>query len=81
MKSKTEHFSQGSIIADSHKPAQGLMVITSGLVHVELPIDSEDADEESKTDSEKTVLYVFERGYACNVPPVVILLVQKASIL
>jgi hypothetical protein len=78
LKSKTKHFSQGSIIADSHEPAQGLMVITSGFVNVELPIDSEDADEESQTDGGRTVLYVFTRGCACNVLPVVILLVQKA---
>ena len=30
MRSETRYFSAGTIIADSHEPAQGLMVITSG---------------------------------------------------
>lgn len=56
------HYSEGSIIADSHEDANGLMVITSGYVNVELPMDSEEADEENKTDNGKTTLYVFGRG-------------------
>ncbi len=64
LKSKTIHFSQGSIIADSHESAKGLMVITSGFVNVELPMDSEEADEENKAEDGRTVLYVFGRGYA-----------------
>jgi hypothetical protein len=64
LKSKTKHFSEGSIIADSHELAQGLMVITSGYVNVELPIDSEEADEENRDADGRTVLYVFGRGYA-----------------
>jgi hypothetical protein len=68
LKSKTKHFSQGSIIADSHEPAQGLMVITSGYVNVELPMDSEEADEENRTDDGKTLLYVFGRGYVSTLP-------------
>jgi hypothetical protein len=40
-----------------------LMVITSGLVGLELPLDSKDADEENmKDDGGKTLLYVFRRG-------------------
>jgi len=62
LRSKTLHFSQGSIIADSHESAQGLMVITSGFVNVELPIESDEADEENKSDTGRTVLYVFGRG-------------------
>lgn len=62
MKSKTKYFSQGSIIADSHQHANGLMVITSGYVNVELPMDSEEADEEHRKDDGKTLLFVFGRG-------------------
>ena len=36
LKSKIMHFAQGSIIADRHEAAKGLMVITSGYVNVEL---------------------------------------------
>ena len=32
-------------------------------VGAELPIDSDDADKENKTENGKTLLYVFERGY------------------
>lgn len=64
MKSETKYYSEGSIIADSNQPATGLMVITSGFVNVELPMDSMEADEEnSKQDGTgKTLLFVFGRG-------------------
>jgi hypothetical protein len=67
IKSKTIHFCEGSIIADSHQEATGLMVITSGLANVELPMDSTDADEENRrvgNGNGRTLLYVFGRGYA-----------------
>ena len=38
------------------------MVITSGLVNVELPMDSEEADQENQTENGTTHLYVFSRG-------------------
>ena len=60
MKSSTRYFSAGSIIADSHEQATGLMVITSGSVGVELPLDSPEADAENG----KTLLYVLGRGCA-----------------
>jgi hypothetical protein len=63
LKSKTMYFARGSIIADSHESAKGLMVITSGYVNVELPMDSEEADEENKRENGLTHLYVFSRGY------------------
>ena len=62
MKSKIKYFSKGSIIADSHESSTGLMVITSGKVGLELPMDSEEADEENKKADGKTLLYVLERG-------------------
>ena len=62
MRSETKYYSEGSIIADSHEPAVGLMVITSGFVNVELPMDSEEADEETSKDDGRTLLYVFGRG-------------------
>jgi hypothetical protein len=37
------------------------MVITSGIVNVELPMDSRDADEENQNNG-RTLLYVFGRG-------------------
>ncbi len=61
LKSKTKYFAQGSIIADRHDSAKGLMVITSGFVNVELPMDSEEADEENRSYG-LTHLYVFGRG-------------------
>ncbi len=63
LKSKTMYFAEGSIIADSHEAAKGLMVITSGFVNVELPMDSEEADEENRAENGKTQLFVFGRGY------------------
>jgi hypothetical protein len=64
LQSETKYFSQGSIIADSREVATGLMVITSGHVGVELPMDSDEADEENRAPSGKTLLYVFSRGSA-----------------
>jgi hypothetical protein len=62
MRSTIMYFSEGSIIADSHEKAKGLMVITSGHVGVELPIDSAEADEENRKPGGKTLLFVFGRG-------------------
>ena len=64
MNSETHYFAKGTIIADSHEQATGLMVITSGHVDVELPIDSaEAAEENSKRDGGgKTLLFVLGRG-------------------
>jgi hypothetical protein len=63
LKSKTKYFSKGSIIADSREPAKGLMVISSGFINAELPMDSDEADEENRDPNGKTLLYVFGRGY------------------
>ncbi len=68
LQSETKYFSQGSIIADSREAATGLMVITSGHVGVELPMDSDEADEEHRTPGGKTLLYVFTRGSAAHIP-------------
>ncbi len=62
LRSTTKYFSEGSIIADSREAAKGLMVVTSGQVGVELPMDSEEADEENRREDGKTLLYVFSRG-------------------
>ena len=62
MKSETKYFSEGTIIADSHEQARGLMVITSGFVNAELPLDSEDAVEENSKSDGRTLLFVFGRG-------------------
>ena len=62
LKSKTLYFAQGSIIADRREAAKGLMVITSGYVNVELPMDSDEADEENRRADGITHLYVFGRG-------------------
>ena len=63
LKSKIMYFAQGSIIADRHEAAKGLMVITSGYVNVELPLDSDEADEEHRREDGLTHLYVFGRGF------------------
>ena len=62
MRSTVHYFSEGSIIADSREKAKGLMVITSGHVGVELPMDSAEADEENRKPDGKTLLFVFGRG-------------------
>jgi hypothetical protein len=62
MKSQTKYFAEGSIIADCHEPATGLMVITSGFVNVELPMDSDEANIENSKPNGRTLLYVFGRG-------------------
>ena len=64
MLSSTRYFSEGSILADSRELSQGVMVITSGHVGVELPMDSAEADEENKKNNGRTLLYVLRRGYA-----------------
>ena len=39
-------------------------------IGAEVPIDSEEADEENRSAKGKTLLYVFERGYAgIELPP------------
>ena len=63
IKCETKYFSEGSIIADSRELATGLMVITSGFANVELPMDSEEADEEHSKPDGKTLPFVFGRGY------------------
>jgi hypothetical protein len=60
--STTRYYAEGSLIADSRELAEGLMVITSGKVGVELPMDSEEADEENGKQSGNTMLYMFRRG-------------------
>ena len=62
LKSTTRYFSSGSLIADSRELAKGLLVITSGTVGVELPMDSSEADEENKRPGGKTLLYVLRGG-------------------
>jgi hypothetical protein len=63
MTSTSKYFAEGSLIADSRETANSLMVITSGQVGVELPMDSAEADEENKSPNGKTLLYIFGRGY------------------
>lgn len=62
LRSEMRYFPSGSIIADSHDPCDGLMVILSGLVGVEIPLDSKEADESNRDGKLKTLLYVFGRG-------------------
>ncbi len=69
LQSTTRYYAQGSIIADSREVATGLVVITSGRVGVELPMDSDEADEENRTEGGSTLLYVFSRGYAALLTP------------
>ncbi len=61
--SSTRCYSEGSLIADSRELADGLMVIKAGQVGVELPMDSEEADEENSKQDGRTLLYVFGRGW------------------
>eukprot|EP00291_Cryptomonas_curvata_P024939 CAMPEP_0172173548 /NCGR_PEP_ID=MMETSP1050-20130122/13127_1 /TAXON_ID=233186 /ORGANISM="Cryptomonas curvata, Strain CCAP979/52" /LENGTH=407 /DNA_ID=CAMNT_0012845339 /DNA_START=2406 /DNA_END=3629 /DNA_ORIENTATION=- len=64
MKSETRYFPAGAIIADSRENANGIFVVTSGQVAAELPMDSEEADEEKQKSgaAANTILYVFGRG-------------------
>ena len=62
LRSSTKYFSEGTIIADSRELSKGLMVITSGQVGVELPMDSKEADEENSKLDGTTLLYIFGRG-------------------
>ncbi len=61
--SKTKYYSAGSLIADSRELATGLMVITSGSVGIELPMDSIEADEENSKPNGTTLLYILGRGW------------------
>jgi hypothetical protein len=62
LRSSTRYFSVGSLIADSCELANCLLVITSGLVGVELPLESAEADAENRKPGGKTLLYIFQRG-------------------
>jgi hypothetical protein len=62
LRSTTQYFAEGSIVADSRELSKGLMVITSGKVGVELPMDSAEADEENSKPDGSTLLYIFGRG-------------------
>jgi hypothetical protein len=68
MLSSTRYYAEGSIIADSRELSQGVMVITSGHVGVELPMDSAEADEENKKPDGRTLLYVLKRGCVKRLP-------------
>ncbi len=60
--STTRYYAAGSLIADSRELAGGLMVISSGKIGVELPVDSEEADEENRKQNGNTMLFMFGRG-------------------
>ncbi len=62
MMSKTRYYAEGSLIADSRENAHGLMVITSGSVGIELPMDSAEADEENNKPNGNTLLFILGRG-------------------
>ncbi len=62
LKSQTQYYAKGSFIADSRERANSLVVVTSGKVGVELPLDSSEADEENKKQYGSNQLFVFERG-------------------
>jgi hypothetical protein len=62
LRSTTKYFAEGSILADSRELSKGLMVITSGSVGIELPMDSAEADEENCKPDGSTLLYIFGRG-------------------
>ena len=62
MMSTTRYFAEGSLIADSREIATGLMVITSGSVGVELPMDSNEADEENSKPEGTTLLCILGVG-------------------
>eukprot|EP00291_Cryptomonas_curvata_P030917 CAMPEP_0172211178 /NCGR_PEP_ID=MMETSP1050-20130122/36254_1 /TAXON_ID=233186 /ORGANISM="Cryptomonas curvata, Strain CCAP979/52" /LENGTH=372 /DNA_ID=CAMNT_0012891593 /DNA_START=340 /DNA_END=1458 /DNA_ORIENTATION=+ len=61
LKCQTHYYSEGSIIADSRDDATGLIVVTSGQVSLELPMNN---NKNSKKGGEagRSILYVFERG-------------------
>lgn len=60
--SQTRYFAKGSLLADSREQCDGLMVIMSGSATVELPLDSDEADEENSKQG-STLLYVLGRGW------------------
>ena len=61
-RSKTLYYPKGKIIADGRDSASGMMVITQGSVSVELPLDSDEADEQMGQDN-SVALYTLGRGY------------------
>jgi hypothetical protein len=38
------------------------LLVYAWQIGAEIPMDSDDADEENKSDNGKTLLYIFERG-------------------
>ena len=66
LKSNTKYYPEGSLIADSKDLATGLMVITAGMVSLELSIDSSECNVKVNNYDGKarTSLYTFGRGYA-----------------
>jgi hypothetical protein len=44
------------------QPAVCQFLVSFAQVGAELPIDSDDANEENKSDNGRTLLYVFEKG-------------------
>mmetsp|Transcript_30427 Transcript_30427/g.80910 ORF Transcript_30427/g.80910 Transcript_30427/m.80910 type:complete len:324 (-) Transcript_30427:669-1640(-) len=61
IKSETMYFSERSIIFDWKEKASGLMVVHSGQVRLELPLDSAEADAERKH-NRSTTLVVLNPG-------------------
>ena len=68
MLSSTRYYAEGSIVADSRELSQGLMVITSGHIGAELPMDSAEADEENNKPDGRTLLYVLKCGCYKQLP-------------
>jgi hypothetical protein len=62
LNSQTKYYASGSLVADSHEQAQGLMVITSGQIGVELPMDSEEAEAETNKENGSTLLHILKHG-------------------
>ena len=60
-RSKTLYFPKGKIIADGRDSATGMMIITQGSVCVELPLDSDEADEQMGKEN-SVALYALGRG-------------------
>mmetsp|Transcript_26503 Transcript_26503/g.69694 ORF Transcript_26503/g.69694 Transcript_26503/m.69694 type:complete len:517 (-) Transcript_26503:627-2177(-) len=61
IKSTTHYYSAKAIIADCFDKANGLMVVRSGEVRLELPLDSDEADDERRK-GRSTTLLVLSRG-------------------
>jgi hypothetical protein len=62
LKSQTKYYASGSLVADSHEQAQGVMVITSGQIGMELPMASGEAVEETNKENGTTLLHVLKHG-------------------